>query len=157
MIAPRKLPTRRDAFALPIVLVVILIGGVMLMLALDRQGMQSRSSLRVQQGYDEFHTSRGLLQIIERGSAPGATARCSIASTTEGMAFSCVRGQPPVRVYMEDAQGSVMTDVLYLQGNSGRDAQRLLLAMREAAVGDPTPRDSSARPADTGERAHGAA
>jgi hypothetical protein len=130
----------RAAFALPIVLVVILIGGSMLVVALDRQSVQSRSAMRVEQGYDEFHTSRGLLQIIETWLRSGGNRPLLDRLDEQGMAFSLnVRGQPPVRVYMEDAQGSVLTDVLYLTGNSGRDAQRLLLSMREAAAGDPDP------------------
>lgn len=134
-------PTMRSAFALPMVLLVMMIIAIVGMVMLERQGAQTLTIGRQVSGYDEHHTSRGVKEAIDAwlGSNPRTGLRDRLDVT--GRAFDIDlasgldgRGMQTLSVSMFDAQGTVLNEFTGYVGQTMDDGKAILESLRAAAL-----------------------
>lgn len=106
----------RRAFALPLVILLALIGTLMVTLLMDRHGNLHRASVRQIDDYVNHHRSAGVQEAVLRWLD---TARGKLRDSigADGLAFSMVMpGSGQVDVFMTDAQGAALSDASSVSG-----------------------------------------
>ncbi len=113
---PAAHPAVRQAFALPLVMLVILIASLTVGLLMERHGISYRAIARNIGNYKNHHRGAGVKECVLRW-LDTARGRLDQVLEEDGLAFSLeVRDEGSIIVYFEDAQGSVVTDTSGLTG-----------------------------------------
>jgi hypothetical protein len=122
MPAPRRqhllarLRHKGRAFALPLVVLLLLVGGLAVGLLMERHGVSYRAIVRNVDNYKNHHRSAGIKECILRWLD---TARGHVDQSldADGLAFTMdVSGEGHIDVYLRDAQGSSLSDPSSLSG-----------------------------------------
>lgn len=123
---PRPAPrARRRAFALPLVILLVLVGGLAVVVLLDRHSGSHRAVARQVSNYINHHRAAGIMECILRWLD---TARGHIEQSLDdgGLAFSMVHPRDGrIDVYLHDAQGAALTDASALSGRKREIAEDL--------------------------------
>lgn len=115
LLAARLSRTRR-AFALPLVVLLLLVGGLTVALLLERHGVSYRAIVRNVDNYKNHHRAAGIKECILRW-LDTARGRLDQSLDSEGLAFSMdVSGEGRIDVSLFDAQGSTLSDPTALSG-----------------------------------------
>ena len=131
----------RRAFALPVVLLVMMIITIVGMVMLERQSAQSLTIGRQVSGYDEHHASRGMKEAIDAWirSSPRRSLRDRLDAS--GRAFEIDlptgidgKGLQTLAISLADAQGTILNEFTGFTGQPLEDAKSILLALRNAAL-----------------------
>ncbi len=125
----------RPGFALPIVMLLSLVGVMVIMSMLTRYASQSRFVMKHRIRYIEHHTQRGVQEMVgtwldlARGGAVSEIIR------DDGLAFVIdFEGGRRLEVYVHDGQGTLLTD---FSSMSERDSQVIERALAELQGDDP--------------------
>jgi hypothetical protein len=102
---------RREAFALPTALLLILVSGIMITVMLERQVGQTITVQKELDTYTFHHLSRGLGEGIEAWIRSNGANDIGEALAENGHAFDLeVEGGQVVHVYFFEAQGAILTE-----------------------------------------------
>ena len=119
---PRTPPTSAQrpraprAFALPLVVLLLLVGGLTVGLLMERHGISFRAVARHVENYKSHHRSSGIKECILRW-LDTARGRVDQSLDENGLAFSMeVSGEGRLDVYLRDAQGGCLSDPAALSG-----------------------------------------
>lgn len=125
----------RRAFALPLVLILALVGVLSAAVMLEREGAQRHTTARQINAYRAHHLERGIREIIDAwarqtvslgiGTMIGADGRVMDLRLADGGTLS---------IFMADGQGSILTETAFLPDTERRDAQAILEQLRLEAV-----------------------
>src|ERR1043166_3833682 len=115
MTGPR-IHLRSRAFALPLVVLLILIAGLTVALLVERHGVSDRAITRNIDNYRNHHRAAGIKECILRW-LDTARGRVSESLDESGLAFTMdVSREGQIKVYMQDAQGAALSDPSALAG-----------------------------------------
>lgn len=106
----------RRAFALPLVILLVLAAGLSIGLLMDRHGTSYRAMARQVGNYKNHHRASGVQECVLRWLD---TARGKLENSLDGdgLAFVLeVQGRGEIRVYFRDAQGALLTESSQLVG-----------------------------------------
>lgn len=126
----------RTGFALPIVLMLVLVGGIAISVMMERHVAQAMTVQRELQGYSFHHSSKGVQEAVETWLRySGATKNMHDAVTSDGHAFDIVLDTgETVRVTLVDAQDTILAELAGLPAQS-RDVARLMLEELQIRAG----------------------
>lgn len=118
--APRPisfLAARRRAFALPLVILLVLVAGLTVATLMERHGTSYRAISRQVSNYKNHHRSAGIKECILRWLST-SRGRLESSIAEDGHAFTMiVPGRGEIRVFFRDAQGAILTDASQLVGS----------------------------------------
>lgn len=130
----------RSAFALPIVLMVSLALAVLITVLLERFAGQTRSVAAITRSYEAHHVGKGIHQLFEAwlrasasnkiGTKLGENGLALTARLSEGLTANA-NGAETLRLYLDDAQGSILTEVGSLAAEDVALAESIILAARD--------------------------
>jgi hypothetical protein len=129
----------RRAFALPIVILLALVAALAGTLLLELQSNSSLAVNRQARVYEDHHLAAGMRELIDQWILTGGG---DIADRLEddGLAFELELPQNKrVRVYLEDAQGTVLRDTSSVGGAPARLLDRIIDQLELVAVPPPLP------------------
>jgi hypothetical protein len=133
----RQLPR---AFALPIVLMVSLALAVLITVLLERFAGQTRSVAAITRSYEAHHVGKGIHQLFEAWLRASASNKIATKLGENGLALTArlsegltanANGQETLRLYLDDAQGSILTEVGSLAAEDVALAESIILAARD--------------------------
>ncbi len=126
--------TRRAGFALPAVLLLTLVVGIVAAAMLRRESSQVLLFQRQFESYRGHHLARGLREVVGQWSISlsGQPIEKMIAPDGRVLDLQMADGTL-VRVFLADGQGSVLSDVSRLAGEDRRDGEAILAALEEIA------------------------
>lgn len=126
--ASTSTPGPRRAFALPIVLLLVLVAGVVIAAMMQRHVAQALTTQREALQYTFHHASRGAQEAIEAWlRQSGATRNMPEALGIDGHAFDMVlENGMTIRVSLYDAQDTVLVEMAGLPAAS-RDLARAMI------------------------------
>lgn len=130
----------RRGFALPIVIVLALIVGIVAAVVLERQGAQRQIVARQLYGYQDTHFERGVREVVGQwtDSLIGQPLEKMIAP--DGHALDIQRPDGSlISIYLFDGQGTVLTELAGLSGTDAADAEGVLNELRSHHPGDIDP------------------
>lgn len=131
--SPPRCASRR-AFALPLVVLLVLAAGLTVAILMERHGTSYRAVARQVGNYKNHHRSAGIRECILRW-LDTSRGRLEQSIDTDGHAFTMiVPGRGEIRVYFQDAQGALLTDtsqVIGLKREILDDARFLLSQIQE--------------------------
>ena len=111
-----RLTRARRAFALPLVVLLLLVGGLTVGLLLERHGVSYRAIVRNVDDYKNHHRAAGIKECILRW-LDTAHGRVDQSLDADGLAFTMdVSGEGHIDVFLFDAQGSTLSDPAALSG-----------------------------------------
>ncbi|MEM7629528.1 MAG: hypothetical protein AAF356_08935 [Planctomycetota bacterium] len=117
-------------YVMAIVLVLVITSGLLIGVALRRQGAQTLTINRQIDAYREHHAAQGLQELVAAWARQYSAANVKEALGEEGLAFTIdLADGSELSVYLEDAQGLALADLSGLEGNELRLAGRLLLEL----------------------------
>jgi hypothetical protein len=112
----RRVSPRSRAFALPLVILLLLVGALTVGLLMERHGVSYRAIVRNVDNYKNHHRAAGIKECILRW-LDTARGRVDQSIDSDGLAFSMdVSGEGHIDVYLRDAQGSALSDPSTLSG-----------------------------------------
>lgn len=124
----------RRAFALPLVILLALVATLAGTLLLELQTNSTSAVNRQTKVYEDHHLAAGMRELIDQWLLTGGT---DIAQRLEddGLAFTLdlPRGQT-IRVYLEDAQGTLLRDLSNVSGPAARLLDRAVEQLELAAA-----------------------
>ena len=130
----------RSAFALPIVLMVSLALAVLITVLLARFAGQTRSVAAITRSYEAHHVGKGIHQLFEAwlrasasnkiGTKLGENGLALTARLSEGLTANA-NGPETLRLYLDDAQGSILTEVGSLAAEDVALAESIIVAARD--------------------------
>ena len=130
----------RSAFALPIVLMVSLALAVLITVLLERFAGQTRSVAAITRSYEAHHVGKGIHQLFEAwlrasasnkiGTKLGENGLALTARLSEGLTANA-NGPETLRLYLDDAQGSILTEVGSLAAEDVALAESIIVAARD--------------------------
>lgn len=136
----------RSAFALPIVLMVSLALAVLITVLLERFAGQTRSVAAITRSYEAHHVGKGIHQLFEAwlrasasnkiGTKLGENGLALTARLSEGLTANA-NGSETLRLYLDDAQGSILTEVGSLPAEDVALADAIIVAARDIEGTDP--------------------
>ncbi|MEL7472352.1 MAG: hypothetical protein AAGK04_03475 [Planctomycetota bacterium] len=130
-------PRPRRGLAMPMVLLLVLVAGVLLTVTLQRESAHTRSVARRLQAYQDVHAQRGLQEIIEMWLSTYASGGVEAALEPDGRAFDLeLADASTVRVFLQPAQGSARLELGGLGRTSRNRAEGVLEALAET-LGSP--------------------
>lgn len=134
----RVLKARRlHGFALPMVVMVIMVMGVMVGVMLDRQNAQMLVYQRQLESYSSHHTTAGFGEAIEAWLRSNSPRLLRNSLGQEGAAFElAVEGGQTVRVSFLDAQGLALADLAGLPDTQVLMGREMLIRMRQSLGAD---------------------
>ncbi|MFY7895702.1 MAG: hypothetical protein ACOVP8_05680, partial [Phycisphaerales bacterium] len=99
---------RRGGFALPLVVLLTVIAGILLAAMLDRFGTQQTFAQRQLEQYRDHHIARGLQEAMQAwvNSIDTQTQSLKASLGERGKAFDLELDGQRVTVYLEDGQGT---------------------------------------------------
>jgi len=120
--------SRRRAMALPVVLLLVLVSGIVIAVMLERHVVQALTVQRELQQYSFHHTSKGVQEAIEAWlRQSNATRNMAEAIEADGHAFDLkLENGSTVRVSLFDAQEGVLIELAGLNAQS-RELARLII------------------------------
>ncbi len=125
---------RRRAFALPLVIAVIIIATILVTAVLTRHTGQSLLTQRHIDRYAEHHAFKGLEEAVSAWITGNASGPVRDAIDVEGHAFDIeLNGGQLLKVYFEDAQGAVLSRFSGLSDQDLDDAASAVEALRQTA------------------------
>ena len=139
----RKLP---PAFALPIVLMVSLALAVLITVLLERFAGQTRSVAAITRSYEAHHVGKGIHQLFEAWLRLSSSGRLASKLGENGLALTAqlsegltsnANGPETLRLYLDDAQGSILTEVGSLPAEDVALADAIIAAARDIEGADP--------------------
>ncbi len=108
--------SRLRAFALPLVMLLVLVGGLTVGLLMERHGVSYRAVQRNINNYKNHHFAAGVKECVLRW-LDTARGRVDQSIDDDGLAFTInVQGEGRIDVYFRDAQGSILSDTSALSG-----------------------------------------
>lgn len=138
----------RSAFALPLVLMVSLALAVLITVLLERFGAQTRSVAAITRSYEAHHVGRGIHQLFEAwlrlttsnkiSNKLGENGLALTARLSEGLTANA-NGPETLRLYLDDAQGAILTEVGSLPAEDVALAQAIIAAARDIEGNAPGP------------------
>lgn len=133
--------SRRRAMALPVVLLLVLVAGVVISMMMDRHVSQALTVQRELQQYAFHHASKGVQEAVEAWlRLSGAIRNMAEAIERDGHAFDMVlEDGATVRVSLFDAQGGVLIEMAGLS-QEARDLARGMVEELQDAAGPDAPR-----------------
>ncbi len=109
-------PRKPRAFALPLVVLLLLVGGLAVGLLMERHGVSYRAIVRNVDNYKNHHRAAGIKECILRW-LDTARGRVDQSLDADGLAFTMdVSGEGLIAVSLRDAQGSALSDPSALSG-----------------------------------------
>lgn len=143
---PHHSPSRR-AFALPLVLAIVILGTFIMMAILERYSGQRLIIEKQLDAYQDHHISRGVREAVDAWSGAASAGSSQQASGSQapvktlqdylgadGHAFDLApRDGAPVSVYMHEAQGTLLSDFSGLTGQELQAAAGALAALEDVA------------------------
>jgi hypothetical protein len=136
----------RSAFALPIVLMVSLALAVLITVLLERFAGQTRSVAAITRSYEAHHVGKGIHQLFEAwlrasasnkiGTKLGENGLALTARLSEGLTANA-NSSETLRLYLDDAQGSILTEVGSLPAEDVALADAIIVAARDIEGADP--------------------
>lgn len=122
------------AFALPMVALMSVVVGLLAAMMIERQGAQTRLVQRQITSYRDDHLARGLEEIVDSWLKGVAHRPLRERLDPDGKALEMeLDGGIKLSVYVFDAQGTVLTDLGGLAGESMQDARGILSELRHSA------------------------
>ncbi len=136
------------AFALPLVLAIVILGTFIMMAVLERYSGQRLIIEKQLDAYQDHHISRGVREAVDAwagAASAGAPQRPATGEQPavktiqdylgpEGHAFDLApKDGAPVSVYMHEAQGTLLADFSGLSGQELQAAAGALAALEEVA------------------------
>lgn len=136
--------THRRAFALPLVLLLALIGVLSAAVMLQREGAQRLITARQVSAYRAHHLERGVREVIDAWARQTASLGINTMIGADGRVMDLrLADGGTLSVFMADGQGSVLTETAFLPDAERRDALAILENLRREAVesnaGNPDP------------------
>src|SRR5947207_1557387 len=108
--------SRFRAFALPLVMLLVLVGGLTVGVLMERHGVSFRAVQRNINNYKNHHFAAGVKECVLRW-LDTARGRVDQSIDDDGLAFTInVQGEGRIDVYFRDAQGSILNDTTALSG-----------------------------------------
>ncbi len=136
----------RRGFALPTVIVLLIVAGALVATLIERQSVRSLGTARELRAYQEQHAARGLQEVLNMWLRSRPSAQLNQLVGDRGHAFDLELADGSVaRVYLGDAQASVLAATAQLDTRAGFEARRiareleLVLAERGLSSRDPMP------------------
>ncbi len=126
----------RSGFALPAVLLLTLVIGVVAAVMVRRESTQVLLFHRQMRSYDAHHMGRGVREVVGQWaiSLSGQPIEKMIAPDGRILDLQMADGTL-VRVFLADGQGSVLTDLSRAAGEDQRDGEAIVAALEEIARG----------------------
>ncbi len=119
----------RRGFALPLVVLLALVSSLVVAVMLDRSTTQARTVKRQLDGYRDDHFAKGMQEAIDSWMKSVATKPMAELLEEDGHAMDLELADGVIlKLYVFDAQGSVLIDFGTLQGDSITDAQGVAMA-----------------------------
>lgn len=133
---PRDRSRDAPGYVMVIVLILVITSGLLIGVALRRQGAQTLTVKRQIDAYREHHAAQGLQELVGAWARQYSAANVLDALGDDGLAFEVDLADGSVlSVYLEDAQGLALADLSGLEGDELRLAGRVLLELG-AEVGE---------------------
>jgi hypothetical protein len=142
------LRSARSAFALPLVLMASLALAVLITVLLERFAGQTRSVAAITRSYEAHHVGKGIHQLFEAwlrtttsnklANKLGENGLALTARLSEGVT-STASGPETLRLFLDDAQGSILTEVGSLPAEDVPLAEAIIAAAREIEGNAPGP------------------
>jgi len=136
----KTLPARR-AFALPVVMLIMIVIATVGVVMLERQGAQALAIGRQVSGYDEHHASRGMKEAIDAWITNGQRKPIRDRIDSFGRAFELDlpngidgKGMQTLTILLVDAQGTVLSDFTGFAGQALDDGRAILTVLRNSAL-----------------------
>jgi hypothetical protein len=123
---------RRRGFALPLVILLALVGGIMVAVMIDRQVAQALTTQRQYESYQFAHATRGVGEAIDAWIRSNQGKPIADALDVDGWAFDlAAQGGGAVKVFLFDGQGLALADLSGLRGEVADSGFEILRALRE--------------------------
>lgn len=130
----------RRGFALPVVLLLAMLVGVVAAVVLERQGNERRIIERQIRSYSATHFERGLREVVGEWTNSLVGQPIERLVTEDGHALDLLMGDgSTAAVYMFDAQGSVLTEPQGLTSQEREDALGILQSLGALTGYEPDP------------------
>lgn len=130
-------PIRRNAFALPLALVLVLVSSVMIVVMLERQQAQQLTVQRELEGYTFHHITKGFGETFEVWLRSAGARNIREALGTNGHAFDLsVEGGQSVKVSLYDGQGTVLADLAGLTDDQILLGRAMLRSLQQQTGAD---------------------
>lgn len=127
--ATRRFATSRRGFAMPVVIVLAMVAGIMAVVVLERQAAQRQTVSRQLNGYVDIHFERGVREVVGQWTDSLIGQPIEKLLGPDGHAMDIERPDGSVvAIYLFDGQGSALTEV---SGLSESDAVDALGVMQE--------------------------
>ena len=119
---------RRGGFALPLVVLLTVIAGILLAAMLDRFGTQQTFAQRQLEQYRDHHIARGLQEAMQAwvNSIDTQTQSLKASLGERGKAFDLELDGQRVTVYLQDGQGTALAEFAGLTTDEMRVAAEVL-------------------------------
>jgi len=132
-------PTRR-AFALPMVIVLSLIAGIMAAVILERQSAQTLTATREFEGYRSRHLERGVREVVGQwtDTLVGQSLDKMLDPDGHALDIQTVDGGL-ISIFIFDGQGSILTDPAGLSDNDRNELGGVLTELSAITSGNPDP------------------
>ncbi len=125
----------RRGFALPLVVLLALVSSLVVVVMLDRSNTQARMVKRQLDNYRDDHFAKGMQEAIDSWMKSVATKPMADLLEEDGHAMDLELADGVLlKLYVFDAQGSVLTEFGMLQGDSITDAQGVAMAYSGISV-----------------------
>lgn len=130
-------PPRR-AFALPLVVLLTVIAGIILAAMLERFGGQAVFAQRQLEQYRDHHIARGLQEAMQAwvNSIDTQTQSLKASLGERGKAFDLELDGQRISVYLEDGQGTALAEFAGLSSDEMKSAAETLEQLRRQAGRD---------------------
>ncbi len=130
----------RRGFAMPIVILLALVVGIMTAVMLDRQSAQSLTVQRELHGYRDHHFSRGVREVVGQwtDTLSGQPIQNLVQPDGHILDIQAADGGL-LSIYMFDGQGAALADPTGLTDQDRTDALGVLQALSDGTGGNPDP------------------
>lgn len=133
-------PAYRNGFAMPMVLVLALVAGIMAAVVLDRQAAQRQTISRQLNGYGDTHFERGVREVVGQWTDSLIGQPIEKLLGPDGHAMDIERPDGSmVAIYLFDGQGSVLTEIAGLNESDAVDALGVMQELEHQSRGKPDP------------------
>ena len=117
----------RRGFALPTVIVLLLVAGALVATLMERQSVRSLGTARELRAYQEQHAARGLQEVLNMWLRSRPSAQLHELTGDRGHAFDLELADGSVaRVYLGDAQASVLAAAEQLSMREASEARQVV-------------------------------
>jgi len=128
------MPPRRRGFALPIVILLALVAGILAAVVLERQSYQTRVVSREISSYQDTHFERGVREVVGQWTDSLIGQSIDKLLESDGHALDIERPDGSVvSVYLFDGQGTALSEPTGLNDQDAKDAE----GVYEALAGGP--------------------